>query len=136
MNELYWISVVGKLRIVFEVGVGFCFIVIFVAIVKGICEDDFCPIIRTCKRYGIIALVLSLCAIMMPSKQELYLIYGAGTILDYCKGDSKVKEIPDKAIDALNRYLDRMGRTDLNDSEEFVNTFSAFLSGAIDTMEE
>nr|DAH79191.1 MAG TPA: Putative metallopeptidase [Caudoviricetes sp.] len=32
--------------------------------------------------------------------------------------------------------LDRMGRTDLNDSEEFVNTFSAFLSGAIDTMEE
>lgn len=32
--------------------------------------------------------------------------------------------------------LDRMGRTDLNDSEEFVNTFSAFLSGAIDTMED
>lgn len=32
--------------------------------------------------------------------------------------------------------LDRMGRTDLNESEEFVNTFSAFLSGAIDTMEE
>lgn len=32
--------------------------------------------------------------------------------------------------------LDRMGGTDLNESEEFVNTFSAFLSGAIDTMEE
>lgn len=27
--------------------------------------------------------------------------------------------------------LDRMGRTDLNDSEEFVNTFSAFLSGRL-----
>ena len=33
-------------------------------------------------------------------------IYGAGTIVDYCKENSKVKEIPDKAIDALNRYLD------------------------------
>ncbi len=32
--------------------------------------------------------------------------------------------------------LDRMSRTDLNDDEAFVNTFSAFLSGAIDTMEE
>ena len=31
--------------------------------------------------------------------------------------------------------LDRMGRTDLNDDESFVNTFSTFLSGAIDTME-
>lgn len=32
--------------------------------------------------------------------------------------------------------LDRMSRTDLNNDESFVNTFSAFLSGAIDTMEE
>lgn len=32
--------------------------------------------------------------------------------------------------------LDRMSRFDLNDDESFVNTFSAFLSGAIDTMEE
>lgn len=32
--------------------------------------------------------------------------------------------------------LDRMGRNDLNENEGFVNTFSAFLSGAIDTMEE
>ena len=32
--------------------------------------------------------------------------------------------------------LDRMSRTDLNNDESFVNTFSAFLSGAVDTMEE
>lgn len=32
--------------------------------------------------------------------------------------------------------LDRMSRFDLNDDESFVNTFSAFLSGAVDTMEE
>lgn len=106
MNELYWISVIGRLHVAFGVGIGFCFAVILVAIAHGICEDDFCSIIRTCKRCGVIALVLSLCAIMTPSKQELYLIYGVGTIVDYCKGDSRAKEIPDKAIDALNRYLD------------------------------
>ena len=32
--------------------------------------------------------------------------------------------------------LSRMERRDLNNDESFVNTFSAFLSGAIDTMEE
>lgn len=32
--------------------------------------------------------------------------------------------------------LDRMSRHDLNDDESFVNTFSSFLSGAIDTMKE
>ena len=54
----------------------------------------------------ICALIFALCTILTPNKKELYLIYGAGTILDYCAGDSKVKEIPDKAIEALNRYLD------------------------------
>ena len=32
--------------------------------------------------------------------------------------------------------LHQMGRTDLNEDEGFVNTFSSFLSGAINTMEE
>lgn len=32
--------------------------------------------------------------------------------------------------------LHQMGKTDLNDDESFVNTFSSFLSGAVDTMEE
>ena len=110
MNELYWISVVGKLNIAFWVGVGACLTILFVAfmvlIVNGVYEEDFACLKKVCQRCAIIAMVLTLCAIMTPSKQELYLIYGAGTILDYCKGDSKVKEIPDKAIEALNRYLD------------------------------
>ena len=110
MNELYWISVLGKLNTAFWVGVGVCFAILLVAIlILFICETDedgFVLLKYTCRRSGIIALVLSLCAIMTPSKQDLYLIYGAGTILDYCKGDAKVKEIPDKAIEALNRYLD------------------------------
>ena len=44
----------------------------------------------------------------VPGKNEACFIYGAGTIVDYCKDNSKVKEIPDKAIDALNRYLDNI----------------------------
>lgn len=31
--------------------------------------------------------------------------------------------------------LHQMGRTDLNEDEGFVNTFSSFLSGAVNTME-
>ena len=44
----------------------------------------------------------------VPGKNEACFIYGAGTIVDYCKDNPKVKEIPDKAIDALNRYLDNI----------------------------
>lgn len=115
MNELYWISVVGKLNTAFWVGVGACLTILLVAFVvliaNGVYEEESACLKRVCQRCAIIAMVLSLCAIMTPSKRELYLIYGAGTILDYCKGDSKVREIPDKAIDSLNRYLDSIAES-------------------------
>lgn len=112
MSELYWISVIGKLNTVFWVGVGASLTILFVAsmvlFIDGSFEEDEDKecLSKTCKRCTIIALICALCAIATPSTKELYLIYEAGIIVDYCKGDPKVKEIPDKVVDALNRYLD------------------------------
>lgn len=124
MNELYWISVIGKLNTVFWVGVGASLTILFVAsfvlFIDGPdSEYEYRKrMLKTCKRCTIIALICALCAIATPSTKELYLIYGAGTIVDYCKGDSKVKEIPDKAIDALNRYLNSIKEHEKENSYE------------------
>lgn len=109
MNELYWISVIGKLHIAFGVSIGISLIFLALVILgEGDADEDFKikSLSYKCKFFMILALIFALCTILTPNKKELYLIYGAGTILDYCEGNSKVKEIPDKAIDALNRYLD------------------------------
>ena len=124
MNELYWISVIGKLSTVFWVGVGASLAILFVASIVLFIDgpdredEDRERLSKTCKRCTIIAFICALCAIMAPGTKELYLIYGAGTIVDYCKGDSKVKEIPDKAIDALNRYLDSIKEHEKENSYE------------------
>lgn len=109
MNELYWISVIGKLHIAFGVSIGISLLFLALVILGGGDADEDLEIKSLsykCKFFMILALIFALCTILTPNKKELYLIYGAGTILDYCEGDSKVKEIPDKAIEALNRYLD------------------------------
>ena len=109
MNELYWISVVGKLHIAFGVSIGISLIFLAIVILgEGDADEDLeiKSLSYKCKFFMILTLIFALCTILTPNKKELYLIYGAGTILDYCEGDSKVKEIPDKAIEALNRYLD------------------------------
>ena len=56
--------------------------------------------------------VSTLLAILIPSKKELYLIYGLGTTIDYVQSNDKAKELPDKAIDALNKYLDELNKED------------------------
>ena len=35
----------------------------------------------------------------------MYLIYGVGNVIDYCQDNPKVKELPDKAVEALNTWL-------------------------------
>ena len=109
MNELYWISVIGKLNTLFWVMFGISVgegVVLFTLYFLSDCESEYAKLWKHIKLTIISLIVWGLGGIITPGRNEAYVIYGAGVIVDYCKGDSKVKEIPDKAIDALNRYLD------------------------------
>lgn len=109
MNELYWISVIGKLNTLFWVMFGISVVagvVLFTLYFFSDYESEYAKLRKPIKLTIISLIVCVLGGIITPGRNEAYVIYGAGVIVDYCKGDSKVKEIPDKAIDALNRYLD------------------------------
>ena len=43
--------------------------------------------------------------IFIPDKKTLYVIYDIGGTLDYLKENKTAKQIPDKAILALDKYL-------------------------------
>lgn len=106
MNELYWISVIGKLNTLFWVMFGISVVAGVVLYFLSDYESEHVKLRKHIKLTIISLIVWGLGGIITPGRNEAYVIYGAGVIVDYCKGDSKVKEIPDKAIDALNRYLD------------------------------
>ena len=108
MSELYWISVISKLHVIFQLlFIISAFLSIAQIIAINICRDEAPENVGKQIKLSIItAFIFGLGTILTPSKDEAYLIYGAGTIVDYCKGNQKVKEIPDKAVEALNKYLD------------------------------
>ena len=110
MSELYWISVISKLHAIFHLLFTISAVLSVVQIMTIIACGDEAPknAGKHTKLSIITTIIFGLGTILIPSKDEAYLIYGAGTIVDYCKDDQKVKEIPDKAIDALNRYLDNI----------------------------
>lgn len=110
MSELYWITTLGKLNTLLWVCLGASVItalILFVIFVESYCgEEEHVKSKKLLKLDALVILILSCGCTLAPNKDEIYLIYGVGTIIDYCKGSPKVKEVPDKAIDALNRYLD------------------------------
>ena len=50
----------------------------------------------------------------IPSTKEAMLIYGIGGTIDYIKSNDKAKQLPDKCIDALTRYVDSIEKENNN----------------------
>ena len=124
MNEIYWITVLGSLRTV---------ALIIFAMVTGVTILCVCILFFTISAYdtdeideiakrkvekitvfsAIVGFILVIAMIFIPSKQDMYLIYGVGNVIDYCQDNPKVKELPDKAVEALDIWLDMV-----NEKEE------------------
>lgn len=129
MNELYWISVLGNLEVV---AIVLSVLLGVMTIFLGACYQDSLEdvesyhtqvfkesAIKTKKeifKFFKITLVSFVCCLLItvfiPSKKELYLIYGVGTTIDYLKSNDTAKQLPDKAIKALDKWLDDKSNKD------------------------
>lgn len=58
----------------------------------------------------IIGCILIVFSFAIPSEKKLYAIYGIGSTIDYIKSNDKAKEIPNKAIDCIYKYLDNYSK--------------------------
>lgn len=126
MSEIYWITVFNNLHGVAIMTLIVSIIILVFCWLSRIIESDNSDDriiseqtkqIKKLKRLTISSIIVGMVsliiAIFIPSKQDMYLIYGVGNVIDYCQDNSKVKELPDKAIEALNTWLDMV-----NEKEE------------------
>lgn len=75
-------------------------------------------IVMSIKGFVIVYLLCFIGYVFTPTKKEMLAIYGFGTTIDYIKGNNKVKELPDKVVDALTQYLDTIAEEDEKKEEK------------------
>lgn len=117
MEAMYWITRLDAICVAFNIIMVFCIIGTLVFIV--------CRIVNKAAEYesvaeqaGIIAgrliafvsiLPISIAAVIfVPDTKEALVIYGVGGTLEWIKENDNAKQIPDKAVEALNLYLDNI----------------------------
>jgi hypothetical protein len=44
-------------------------------------------------------------AIIVPNSRQAAMIFGVGTTIDYVRNNDKILELPDKAVDCLDKYI-------------------------------
>jgi hypothetical protein len=124
MDNLYLITRLDDIRTAFIAlvvlaGIAFvCFIILYFTQKAIILEhsnyscnvEDNKYLCKIGKRYTIISLVvtvismLSICAI--PTTKQGLLIFGINEAVEFCEKHPDTKQLPDKCIKALNKYLD------------------------------
>lgn len=112
MAEIYWLQTIGNISIFLK-----CLFVVMLIVYMTLGVFLFACLTEE-KKEGIdfakkwaIRLILPLCIsivgfIFVPSRNDIYAIYGLGGTIDYIKSNDKAKQLPDKVVDALNRYID------------------------------
>ena len=108
MKELYFINFIGNLNTAAWVIFG---VLVFAAFVIGIAYfiDDIDDVLvkKMFKPATIVASVCLVLGILLPTKNDLYIIYGVGSVIDYVQESDDAKQLPDKTIKMLKALADK-----------------------------
>jgi hypothetical protein len=60
-----------------------------------------------------VGIVVSIAAlVLIPTSKDMMMIYGVGGTIDYIKSNDTAKQLPDKVVSALDKYLDSLNKED------------------------
>lgn len=122
MNEIYWITRLGVISTASNIIFGLSLGVLLVAFLGYLVyKFDYYYTEEELEKYDAkfrtvvikiipIITISALVSLLVPSKNELIMIYGIGGTIDYIQDNDKAKELPDKVIDALDMYLDNINK--------------------------
>ena len=110
MVEIYWLQVLGNIGFCFKVGFWLCVVITLCVVIW--CITDYDEIIRDkrliqrFKKFAMVFAFFTAGSIIIPMQRDLMMIYGLGGSIDYIKSNDKAKELPDKVVNALTKYID------------------------------
>ena len=128
MSELYWITRATAFNTIFILILVLSLITFVVSLIAWCanksCEvsaseyhkDEYRGYVKLCKKVmkssSIVAILGMLGFALVPSTEEALLIYGVGGTIDYLKENPTAKQLPDKCINALDKWVDSWNYND------------------------
>lgn len=113
MSELYWITRFdGLLTAVVLILVAF--LILAIIFIAGYFEsydgDTKRANLKRSITFGSIGLFLLIAQAFIPTTKQALIIYGVGGTIDYVKSNETAKQLPDKVVIALDKYLENLDK--------------------------
>lgn len=121
MREIYWLTVLGNLRVIVIMILVALILAGVVAVVLFAFSDYAATeqrevLSKFLKKVFLSIFCISIVLCFIPSKEDMLAIYGIGGTIDYIQGSEKAKQLPDKVVDALIEYLENINK-DTNENK-------------------
>ena len=117
ISHMYWITRLSLIHdaflLVFIIATTVAFLTGIIVFLIGDDKDDYACFkrVKKCFITAIVAVVLNgVGLVFVPKTNEALLIYGVGTTIDYVDNNETIKQLPDKAVQALDKYLDLLNK--------------------------
>lgn len=117
MTEIYWITRLDSILVSFFIialitGM-FGVIILIISIIEYV-QDKLDEIPLKKVWIGLIStcVISSFIMIFTPSTKDMYMIYGIGGSIDYLKENETVKQLPDKCINFIDKWVDENLKTE------------------------
>lgn len=116
MEEIYWITrldsintfVFVSILITIGVFVGTGFYCLVESSDSCCDEESVKNVLKYTKGSCVVFFLLMLAKIFIPTTQDALMIYGVGGTIDYVKSNETAKQLPDKCIEALDKWVDSL----------------------------
>ena len=82
------------------------------------CMQKFKMFSNYFKRFIFVTIIACLINFFIPTTNEALMIYGVGGTIDYIKSNETAKQLPDKCIKALDKWVDNLNEEKQDKKEE------------------
>lgn len=116
ISQMYWLTRMDAIKDFFLLTFSICAVALFVlGVISIVVTDGYLTNLKPRIRHiltsflavGIVNIVLYH---FTPTTNETLLIYGVGTTIDYVDNNDTIKQLPDKTVKALKKYLDSLNK--------------------------
>lgn len=138
MNEIYWIT---RLTYICDFLTAVAVVSFLISVVTGFlaacskretysckkdsehwnyCMKEFKMLSNYSKRFIFVTIIAGLINFFIPTTNEALMIYGVGGTIDYVKSNETAKQLPDKYIKALDKWVENLTKEEnkkQNDNE-------------------
>lgn len=108
MKELYFINLFGNINtfawVIFSI---LCFASLFLGLAYFIENLDDALMKRVFKPIITVAIICLVLGLFVPTKKDLYIIIGVGSVVDYIEDNDEARQLPDKTVKMLNALADK-----------------------------